>query len=227
MLPANVIAPCGINPGTREVKTVVSRAPKPSGPTPEVGSDANGSDAPKGGFDDVVLAHAGVVYRFAVRLAGDANAAEDLVQETFLRAHKAYDRFELREYGAKPWLLKILHHVFFTQRKRAPREPTLLEDIDFEDCAAELERNPLPQLVAGQVDWEDFDDELKAAMQRLPTEYRSVMMLWALGDLSYKEIGGVVGCPIGTVMSRLFRARQMLGEALADYAAQRGIRTQE
>lgn len=178
------------------------------------------------GFADVVNEHAGTLFRFAVRLAGDPVEAEDLVQETFLRAQQAFGRFEMREYGPRPWLLKILHHVFYTRRKRAAREPTLLEDIDFEDYATELERNPLPQLVAGQVDWEDFDDELKAAVMRLPVEYRSVLLLWALGDMPYKEISTVLDCPIGTVMSRLFRARQMLGEALADYAVRHGINTE-
>lgn len=188
------------------------------------GSAAAKSDTmPNDRFEDVIKAHADTVYRFAMRLTGDQVESDDLVQETFLRAFRAFDRFELRDYGYRPWLLKILHHAFYTRRKRAQREPTLLEDIDFEDCASELERNPLPQLVAGQMDWEDFDDEVKAAVMRLPVEYRSVLLLWALGDMPYREIGVVLDSPIGTIMSRLFRARQMLGEALADYAAKRGI----
>src|SRR5436190_14931438 len=70
-------------------------------------------------FENVVLCHADIVYRLAHRLAGSPHEADDLVQETFLRAYRAYDRFELREYGAKPWLLKILHHVFCTRLGRA------------------------------------------------------------------------------------------------------------
>jgi len=174
-------------------------------------------------FEDVILCHAELAYRLALRLTGSAHEAEDLVQDTFLRAYRAFDRFELREYGAKPWLLKILHHVFCTRWGRAAREPTLLQDVDFDDFAAELEREPLPQLAAGQIDWDGFDEELKTAVGRLPPEYRSVLLLWALGELTYKEISTVLGCAMGTVMSRLYRARQMLGQSLAEYAKGRGL----
>jgi len=173
-------------------------------------------------FEDVVLCHADLVYRLARRLAREESEAEDLVQETFLRAFRAFDQFELREFGAKPWLLKILHHVFFTRRSRAVREPTLLQDVNFDDFAAELEREPLPQLASGQMDWDGFDDELKVAINRLQPEYRAVLLLWALGDLTYREIAHVLGVAIGTVMSRLYRARQALGQSLAEYARKRG-----
>jgi RNA polymerase sigma-70 factor (ECF subfamily) len=73
------------------------------------------------------------------------------------------------------------------------------------------------------MDWDQFDDELKAAVQSLAPEYRSVLLLWALGDLSYKEIAQVLDCAMGTVMSRLHRARQQLSRVLDDYAKERGI----
>lgn len=175
-------------------------------------------------FRQNVLCHADLVYRMAVRLGGSLTDADDLAQETFLRAHRAFDRFDLREHGAKAWLLKILHNVVLTRRVRAGRQPTLLEDVSFDDFAAELERETLPRLADGQVHWEHFDDELKHAVESLVPEYRDVLLLWALGDLSYKQIADIVGVPIGTVMSRLYRARQQLGNDLAAYAAQRGIR---
>lgn len=176
-------------------------------------------------FQDLVLCHTDLVYRIAVKLTGSAIEAEDLVQETFLRAYRSFDRFELREYGAKPWLLKILHNVFFTSRGRAAKSPSLMDDLSFDDFAAEIEREPFPTFLPGQMDWEYFDDELKHAVESLAPDYKSVLLLWALGDLSYKEIAHVLGCALGTVMSRLYRARQQLGRHLADYAAQRGIRT--
>lgn len=174
-------------------------------------------------FEEVVLCHLDVVYRIAVRLSGDSHEAEDLVQETFLRAHRAFDRFELRQYGAKPWLLKILHNVFYSRRGQAAKYPTLLEDISLDDFAAELERDPPSSIADGKMDWDQFDDELKAAVQSLAPEYRSVLLLWALGDLSYKEIAQVLDCAMGTVMSRLHRARQQLSRVLDDYAKERGI----
>ncbi|MFQ5500894.1 MAG: RNA polymerase sigma factor [Phycisphaerae bacterium] len=175
-------------------------------------------------FEDVVLCHLDLVYRMAVKLSGDPHEAEDLVQETFLRAHRAFSKFELREYGAKPWLLRILHNVFYTRCGQAKKAPSLLSDLSLDDIAAELEQGPIQSLKVGELDWDQFDEELKAAVLSLTPEYRSVIVLWALADLSYKEIAKVLDCALGTVMSRLFRARQQLGEALNDFAADHGFR---
>ena len=175
-------------------------------------------------FDDVVLCHLDLVYRMARTLVRDEHRAEDLVQETLLRAHRAFDRFDLREYGAKAWLMKILHNVFFTRREQAKRSPSLLEDVSFDDFAAEIERCDLVLVDAQEVDWEHFDEELKEAVESLSPDYRTVLVLWSLGDLSYKEIAQVMDCALGTVMSRLYRARQLLNTALSDYAKDRGIR---
>jgi RNA polymerase sigma-70 factor (ECF subfamily) len=174
-------------------------------------------------FRQSVLCHADLVFRVALRMSGRPSDAEDLTQETFLRAHRAFDRFDLREHGAKAWLLKILHNVAVTRRARDSRQPTLLEDVNFDNFAAELERDPLPRLADGQMTWEHFDDELKQAVEGLIPEYRDVLLLWALGDLSYKQIADILAVPMGTVMSRLYRARHLLGQELAGYAARRGV----
>ncbi len=174
-------------------------------------------------FEQQVLCHLDLVYRIARNLTHDQATAEDLVQETFLRAYRSFGEFELRSHGAKAWLLKILHNVFVTRLGTAGRSPTLVSDLTLEDFAAELSHDPLPTLEPGQIDWEGFDDELKHAVEDLPVEYRSVILLWALGDLTYKEIADVLGCAIGTVMSRLHRARQKLSEALGEYARARRL----
>jgi len=175
-------------------------------------------------FEQVVLCHLDLAYRVAMKLTGNRHEAEDLVQETFLRAHAAFDNFELREYGARPWLLKILHNVFCSRCERARKAPSLLDDLSLDDIAAELEQNPLPAFSADSVDWEQIDEELKAAVLALAPEYRTVIVLWALAGLSYKEIAEVLGCAMGTVMSRLYRARQKLGKELSDFAAERNIK---
>jgi len=190
-------------------------------PSDEAGSAIAASLAER--FQQTVLCHADLVYRMALRLGGQPSEADDLTQETFLRAHRAFDRFDLRDHGAKAWLMKILHNVVLTRRARAGRQPTLLEDVNFDDFAAELEREPLPRLADGQMQWDHFDDELKQAVEGLIPEYRDVLLLWALGDLSYKQVADIVDVPIGTVMSRLYRARQVLGRQLAEYAAHRGV----
>ena len=192
--------------------------------TGSAGTSPDGGNA--GRFEEVALCHLDLVYRVARKLVGDPHEAEDLVQETFLRAHWAFGRFELREFGAKPWLLKILHNVFFSKRSRDAKAPTLLSDMSFDDFASELRGDPLPVLAGGDapINWENFDEELKRAVESLAPEYRAVIILWALESLSYKEIAHVLGCALGTVMSRLHRARRQLVKALGDYATERGFR---
>lgn len=186
-------------------------------------SQPSETDSPRR-FEELVLCHADLAYRVAFRLAGSAHEAEDLVQETFLKAHRSFGRFELREYGAKPWLLKILHNVFFTRVAKAKKAPALFDDLGLDEFATEATQEPIPAFELDKMDWDGFDEELKAAVESLPLEFRSVLTLWALGDLSYKEIAEILGCALGTVMSRLHRARKQLAGQLESYATQRGIR---
>ncbi len=181
------------------------------------------SDKSNRRFEQEVLCHLDIVYRMAVKLCGRPVEAEDLVQETFLRAHRSFSKFELREYGAKPWLIKILHNVFYTNRERAARAPTLFDDLSLDDIAADLQPASDWPDVADGVNWDNFDEELRNALLELSPEYREVIVLWALGDLSYQEIADVMECAIGTVMSRLYRARRKLADALSDFATERRI----
>jgi len=161
-----------------------------------------------------------------MRLAGNQAEAEDLVQEALLRAYRAFGGFELRDYGAKPWLLRILHNVFYTHRGREAKQPTLLDEVDLDRFAGEQPIGGVrvsPDDSPTSIDWDHVDQEVMHAVQGLAPEYRSVLLLWALEDLSYKEISEVCGCAIGTVMSRLHRARQALGRTLARYAKERNF----
>ncbi len=177
-------------------------------------------------FETVALPHLDAVYRMARRLSAAESEADDLVQETFMRAYRAFDGFELREYGAKPWLLKILHNVFYTRCGQGRRQPSLLDDADFDNFAGQVAQEPLETLVDGDVNWELFDQELKWAVEELQPEYRTVLVLWALEDLSYREIATVCDCPIGTVMSRLYRARQQIGPRLVEFAASQNLKAE-
>jgi RNA polymerase sigma-70 factor (ECF subfamily) len=196
-------------------------------PTRRTGPELTGPSNDARQFEELVLCHFDLVYRLALKFTHNPHEAEDLVQETFLKAHRAFSGFELRAYGAKPWLLKILHNVYLTRRGQASRAPTLMDDLSLDDLAAELEPEPMPTFTLGGVNWENFDDELKAAVEALAPDYRAVLLLWALGDLSYREIADVLGCALGTVMSRLYRARHQLGVTLAGYAAEKNIRRAE
>ena len=177
-------------------------------------------------FQQIALPHLDAVYRIARSLVRDGGEADDLVQETFARAYRAFDRFELREYGARPWLLRILHNTFHTLSAKRRREPTLLDDVDFDRFADELDSPGAEPLSADTVNWDRFDEELKDAVMRLQPEYREVLLLWAFEGLSYREIAEVCECAVGTVMSRLYRARQNLLHRLRDYARERNLNSQ-
>ena len=177
---------------------------------------------PRDRFEEYVLPHLDSVFRVARRLARDAADADDLVQETMLRAFRAFERFEMREYGVKPWLLKILHNASFTRQSKAKKQPVLRDDAFFAQFAGRPHGNDQTTEI-GNIDWDSIDEELKGAVDSLPPEYRLVLLLWSFEELSYKEIADVCDCAMGTVMSRLYRARQLLADKLADYAKSQNV----
>jgi len=162
------------------------------------------------------------VHRMAFHLARDPDNASDLVQETYLRAFRAESTFELRDRGIRPWLFKILHNVFYTKIGRERRAPTLADDLQYETAASELD-SPAPAWDLSSLDWEYVDERLKRAIHQLDPRYRDVLLLWAVEGLKYREIADVMDVPLGTVMSRLYRARAILSENLAEVAADHGI----
>ncbi|MCH7592039.1 MAG: sigma-70 family RNA polymerase sigma factor [Planctomycetes bacterium] len=179
----------------------------------------------KARFEIHALPHLDAVYRMALTMASNESEAEDLAQETFARAFAAFDRFELRKFGAKPWLLRILYNTSCTARGKRRREPTLLDDVDFDHFADELDSEPPPTSV-DEINWEHFDEEVKLAVAQLSPEYRTVLLLWAIERLTYREIAEVCECAMGTVMSRLYRARRLLGRQLGEYARDRKLSTE-
>jgi RNA polymerase sigma-70 factor (ECF subfamily) len=169
-------------------------------------------------FEKLALEQLDMLYRIARRLTGNDAAAQDLVQETYLRALGARENFDLREFGIRPWLLRILHNLHSSRRQRENRQPRALDDRQLEQMGGAA---PAPPFLAEGFD--GMDQRLVGAFDRLPTEYQSVMMLWALEEMTYAEIAQALEIPIGTVMSRLHRARQRLYAQLHDYAAREGI----
>jgi RNA polymerase sigma-70 factor (ECF subfamily) len=166
------------------------------------------------------------VYRMAMTLARNPDDASDLVQETFLKAFKSEGRFELRDHGVKPWLFKILHNNFYTKVKKKNREPTLGDDVIGEVAGGQLGEvdAPPPAWDLQHLDWEQVDDRLKHAIDELPDHYREVLLLWAVEGLKYREIADVLDVALGTVMSRLYRARGILTENLSGLAEEHGIK---
>lgn len=178
-------------------------------------------------FEKLALEQLDTLYRVARRLARDAARAEDLVQETYVRALRARDTFDLKSHGIRPWLLRIMHNVHVSRSEREGRQPAAVEDAQLEACASSRGTTGCAAAAAPPVwnlgNFDSMDQQLVRAIESLAPEYQVVLMLWAVDELSYKEIADAVGIPIGTVMSRLYRARQRLSEQLRSYATREGI----
>lgn len=172
-------------------------------------------------FENLALAQMDTLYRVATRLTRSREQAGDLVQETYLRAFRARDSFELKEFGIRPWLLRIMHNLHYTRSGRERRQPVAVGEQALEaaqgDVPSASPAIPLP------LNLDDLDEQLAKALENLATDYQIVLLMWAVDDLSYKEIAHTLDIPIGTVMSRLHRARQKLSEQLREYALNEGV----
>lgn len=176
-------------------------------------------------FEAEALQYLDVLYAHALRLTRSPSDAEDLVQDTFVRALRFYDRFE-RGSNLKAWLLRIQFNGFVNRYRRHVKEHQASESLTQEPSGeATLGREALRSLLDPQsiALAPVVAKEIEAALAQLPEEHRAVVILADVEELSYKEIAEVIGCPIGTVMSRLHRARKALQELLAEHAASLGL----
>lgn len=171
----------------------------------------------KPGFAEEALPWLDAVFRFALRLTRDQAAAEDLVQETFLRAFRSWEQFQ-RGTNCRSWLFTICRHTYLHERERAHvRYEVAGAGVAGEEPAAIPFVDPLTaSALPPDAFFNDIvDDELIAAIDALPDDHREVLTLSDLGDLSYPEIADVLNIPVGTVKSRLSRARRQVRERLA------------
>ncbi len=173
-------------------------------------------------YEALASPHLDALLRTARRLVRDANEAEDLVQDALLKGFRFFDRFE-QESNFKAWIFKILMNTFVNlYRQKRRRGPTVDADMAAEVEAEErpgAEVEEIPSF-AGREEaiLELVDERIKQAVLDLPEHLRLVFSLSAVEDLKYREIADVLDVPVGTVMSRLFRARAMLKERLRDLA---------
>ena len=180
-------------------------------------------------FEAEALPHLDAVYRFALRLAGSPAEAEDLVQETYLRAWRAWDQYTPGT-RARSWLFTICRNAFLRQRERDTRRDERVADAARAEPESDVAGSELP-VFSGHADYDpegDFyrglvDDRILDAIDALPTDFREVVVLSDLEDLGYQEIAGIIGAPLGTVKSRLFRGRRLLRERLRDVARESGF----
>jgi RNA polymerase sigma-70 factor (ECF subfamily) len=173
---------------------------------------------PKEQFESELLANLDSLYRIALRLARNPILAEELTQEASYRAIRSMHTYDPAAGGMKPWLVRILRNTFLTRLERESKQPQAVEEQTLEHSKVA----PVPA-AAGHNFTEYLDQELVRALDALPEEYRMVLMLWAIEEFTYQEIADALEVPIGTVMSRLHRARGKLVEQLGDFARKEGI----
>lgn len=176
-------------------------------------------------FEAEVLDHLDALYGVAYRMTREAAAAEDLVQDTIVKAVRARSQYQAGT-NLKAWLLRILTNTFINRHRRGGLERDVLEGPDAGPLAdrwigaatMRAMRDPEREMIAPLL-----EQEVRGALEALPEPFRLAIVLSDVEGLSYREIADVMGCPVGTVMSRLHRARRMLQETLYDQAVALGL----
>jgi RNA polymerase sigma factor (sigma-70 family) len=164
------------------------------------------------------------LYNFAFHLTYNEDDANDLVQETFLKAYRFIDSYQ-EGTNAKAWLFKILKNAFINDYRKKTRQPTR---VDYEDFSGYSDADEDSTTTYVDLRQEMFSgligDEVTRALNELPVDFRTVILLCDIEDFSYEEIASIINIPIGTVRSRLHRARNILKEKLRKYAADEGYK---
>ncbi len=177
-------------------------------------------------FERVAIPHLSHIYSAAFYLTKNELEAEDLVQETFLRAYRFFHKFEPGT-NCRAWLLAIQRHLFINRYRNRKREP---EFVNWDKIDQEYE-----SIVMGEDHAQKYNPEtlfeaqhmapdVERSLANLPEEFRTAIVLVDIEELSYDEAAEVMGCPVGTVRSRLSRGRRILQVVLKDYALERGIK---
>jgi len=165
-------------------------------------------------FERLALAELDHVHRAAFQLCRDRATAADLVQTTYLRALRSAHTFEDRGGGIRPWLYQILHNTFYSHLKKERRAPTPVDAVFGEDERETPPGEPPPAWDLNSLDWDYVDEGLKEAIDSLDGDSRMMLLLWGVDGMKYREIAEIMGVPIGTVMSRLHRARKKVMDLL-------------
>ena len=182
-----------------------------------------GSTAKQEEFEREALPHMDLLYNYALRMTGNPDDADDLVQETYLKAYRFWDKYE-KGTNIRAWLFRIMKNSYINRYRKETKEP---DTVDYEEVqnfyntirAESADPNDLQEKIFGGL----LEDEVARALESLPEDFRTVVILCDIEGLSYEEIAEFVDCPIGTVRSRLHRGRKMLQARLHGYAKHRGF----
>ena len=185
----------------------------------------NEADADVARFEAVALPFMNALYNKALHLTRSPEDAGDLVQETFLRAYRTFANFA-EGTNCKAWLFTILYSIFVNQYRKAQRKPDTVSIDELEETYHRGLADPqwdddFAVLAGSDLDWQG--PEVSQALGKLPEDFRAAVLLVDVEELTYEEAAAVLNCPVGTLRSRLFRARRVLFVELRDYARRMGF----
>ena len=176
-------------------------------------------------FREEALPHLNALYNYARSISYSDEDAEDLVQDTYMRAYRFFHQYTPGS-NCKAWLFTILRNLYNTRYKQYKRKPDKVHYEDTDEVYNFMVEGEWTSEI-GDPESEFFDNILPRriveAIEDLPEEFKSTLILADLEDFSYKEIAEILDCPVGTVMSRLHRARNILKKKLVDYAEEKGV----
>jgi len=178
-------------------------------------------------FEREALPHSDLLYNFALRMTNNAADADDLLQETYLKAFRFWDKYE-QGTNIRAWLFRILKNSYINRYRKEAKEPDTVDYDEVKNFYSSIrdesaDANDLQESVFGNL----LDDDVASAVAELPEDFRTVVILCDIEGLTYEEIAEFVDCPLGTVRSRLHRGRKLLRARLLEYAKSRGYVAQK
>ena len=178
-------------------------------------------------FEREAIPHNDILYNYALRMTANPDDAKDLVQETFLKAYRFWDKYE-KGTNIRAWLFRIMKNSYINRYRKEKKEPATVDYDEIQNFYNTIryessDPNDLQEKIFGGL----LEDDVARAIESLPEDFRTVIILCDIEGLMYEEIAEFVDSPIGTVRSRLHRGRKMLRDKLFEYAKKRGYATND
>jgi RNA polymerase sigma-70 factor, ECF subfamily len=174
-------------------------------------------------FNEEIIPHLDALYNFALRLTTDPNDAEDLVQDTIVKAYRFFNSYE-KGTNAKAWLFRILKNSYINNYRKMSKKP---QQVDYDEISTFYETVRAERTDTSDLEdkmYRDLmDDDITGALEELPEDFRTVVLLCDVEGFTYEEIANMLDVPIGTIRSRLHRGRNLLKTQLMEYARKRGF----
>lgn len=175
-------------------------------------------------FEDEIIPHLDAMYNFALRLTSDPSDAEDLVQDTIVKAFRFFSSYE-KGTNAKAWLFRILKNSYINNYRKKSKQPN---QVDYDEVSTFYETIRAERTDTSDLEDKMFrdliDDDISQALEELPEDFRTVVLLCDVEGFTYEEIANMLDVPIGTIRSRLHRGRNLLKAQLREYAEKRGYK---